>query len=436
MEPDASGLFAEADLENLQLSDSEDEMLNEALMTFSTMESLSLTNEFPEINLPDELEYVASVRWRQLLAHWKRHELINILTSHPSSIHLTDSTIYEPDPTIEWSSSASTTSVDFHVRKREKAMEKQAILTPSTKNLSGLTPAHPFELQTLSRFTTHIGMSFETTSPNEKDLQMLDAVSLKQVVEGDEITVEQLLHLAGDTHGKFSRLIGRLAVYASQDYNPANMEDYEDADNVTYSVDIKDAQAIQRKADSKYEGELSQVKDILRAQVVFPTEEALVCAFTLLSQYCSWSSSPQSAASQVVSEVGLKAEIVRIKNLFAVTSTGQPCMVDFPTGYRHLLLNIRPDDGLLAGKCQTRLFSALMIVGPPNSLLQRFNFNWRRSITNWETKVITFIVKFSMPTWKCRVQLIMTRMGQLGIRRCRCWMQSYAAILRSRGQTH
>lgn len=33
MEPDASGLFAEADLENLQLSDSEDEMLNEALMT-------------------------------------------------------------------------------------------------------------------------------------------------------------------------------------------------------------------------------------------------------------------------------------------------------------------------------------------------------------------------------------------------------------------
>lgn len=279
-------------------------------------------------------------------------------------------------------------------------------------------------------------MSFETTSPNEKDLQMLDAVSLKQVVEGDEITVEQLLHLAGDTHGKFSRLIGRLAVYASQDYNPANMEDYEDADNVTYSVDIKDAQAIQRKADSKYEGELSQVKDILRAQVVFPTKGALVCAFTLLSQYCSWSSSPQSAASQVVSEVGLKAEIVRIKNLFAVTSTGQPCMVDFPTGYRHLLLNIRPDDGLLAGKCQTRLFSALMIVGPPNSLLQRFNFNWRRSITNWETKVITFIVKFSMPTWKCRVQLIMTRMGQLGIRRCRCWMQSYAAILRSRGQTH
>ena len=125
-------------------------------------------------------------------------------------------------------------------------------------------------------------------------------------------------------------------------YGEGNLE------NVTFSVDIKDALVIQRKAGTKYNGELLRVKDVLRAQVVFPSEGSLVCAFTFLNQYCSLSTA-NDTGSEVIQEIGLKAEIVRIKNLFAVNSSGKPCRVMLPTGYRHLLLNVRLDDSFLVG---------------------------------------------------------------------------------------
>ena len=345
VELDASGLFAEADVGSGsgQLPEDEDEMSNEALLTFSTMTNLSLTNAFPKIELPDELEYVASIRWRQLLANWKHQEMIDVMTRRPSSLHFTDHCIYNVDPTVQWSSSASTTSVDYYVRKHEKVVEKQAILIPQTNNLSGMTPSYPFELQTLSRFITHVGIPFADDSNTT-----VTSAEIKHDLEG-EVTVDRLLHLVGEKHGKFSRLIDRLAVFASQDYSPSQMDGYNGTDNVTFSVDIKDAVAIEQKAGTKYDGELLQVKDALRAQVVFPTEGSLVCAFAFLNQYCSLSTS-QVASSKIAQEIGLKSEIVRIKNLFAVISTGQPCHTDLPTGYRHLLLNVRIDDGVLAGK--------------------------------------------------------------------------------------
>jgi hypothetical protein len=352
-EPDESGFLAVAgmDSESVQLPEGEDEMLNEALMAFSTMTNLSLANEFPKIELPDELEYVASIRWQQLLAYWKHHEMISVMTSSPSSLHLADHRIYDADPSAHWSSSASTTSVDYLVRKHEQVFMDRALLVSATKNLSGLPLSYPFELKSLSRFTTHIGIRFidESTSQTASDGGPSEALQkIKHELVGD-ITVEKLLHMAGEKHGKFSCLIDRLAVFASQDYNPSQLEDYDASKNVAFSVDIKDAKAIQQKAKNKYAGELAEVKDVLRAQVVFPTEGSLVCAFAFLNQYCSLSTT-QNSGSKIVHEIGLKSEIVRIKNLFAVNPTGQPCQVDLPTGYRHLLLTVRLDNGILAGK--------------------------------------------------------------------------------------
>ena len=343
-ELDASGLFAQADADcqSAQLSE-DDGMLHEALLAFSTMTNLSLTNAFPKIELPDDLEYVASIRWRQLLANWKHREMIDVMTRGPPSLHFTDRTIYNGDPSVTWSSSASTTSVDNHIRRRETVRCHQVVLAPCSKNLSGLTPSYPFELQSLSRFITHVGVpftdSFSTTA---------SATEIKHVVPG-EVTVEKLLYLAGEKHGKFSKLIDRLAVFASHDYNPSQMYGEGSLRNVAFSVDIKDALAIQRKAGAKYSGELLRVKDVLRAQVVFPTEGSLVCAFTFLNQYCSISTASDTG-SEIIHEIGLKAEIARIKNLFAVDSSGKPCRVMLPTGYRHLLLNVRLDDSILVGK--------------------------------------------------------------------------------------
>lgn len=355
-ELDASGLFAEAGIDSQSAQFLEDDgMLNEALLTFLTMSNLSLTNAFPKIELPDELEYVASIRWRQLLANWKHQEMIEAMTKRHSSLHFSDRSVYTVDPSARWSSSASTTSVDYFIRKREDVVYNQVVLAPLTLNLSGMAPSYPFELQSLSRFITHVGSRSIDFSNN-----VTAVTEIKHVLDG-EVTVERLLHLAGEKHGKFSRLINQLAVFASQDYNPSQMDGYERPDNVVFSVDIKDAIAIHHKAATKYAGNLLEVKDVLRAQVVFPTEGSLVCAFTFLNQYCTLSTSHESS-SKIVEQIGVKSEIVRIKNLFAVTTNGEPCCVNLPTGYRHLLLNIRLDNSVLAGKFQgSRLFRTLIL---------------------------------------------------------------------------
>jgi hypothetical protein len=351
-DPNATGLFAEADLdsESDRLQEEEDDMLNEALMAFSVMANLPLTNEFPQIKLSADLEYLASVRWRQLLANWKHTEMIGVMTRRPSSMHFSDPFLYTVDHKTIWSSSASTTSVDHNVRKREKMLENSFLLLPSTKNRSGMAPSFPFGVRSLSRFTMHIG----TVATDEPSAQQTFGSKIPKLVRSfchGEPSVEKLLHLAGENHWRFSRLIEKLAVFASQDYHPGQVTGY-DVDNVSFSVDIKDAAAVQRKAAIKYEGDLMQVKDILRAQVVFPTEGSLICALNFLNQYCSVSISQQRC--KLVEELGLRVEIVRIKNLFAINSTGQPCPACLPTGYRHILVNVRLDERLIAGKLQLK----------------------------------------------------------------------------------
>jgi hypothetical protein len=130
-------------------------------------------------------------------------------------------------------------------------------------------------------------------------------------------------------------------------------------EDVSFSVDIKDSCAIQHKANKKYGGNLICVKDILRAQIVFPNESSLLCGLIFLNEYSLLSQGDERRAP-IVKEVGLKAEIVRIKNLFAATSNGEPCRSYLPTGYRHMLLNIRVDDGFLAGKLSTHNKSLFM----------------------------------------------------------------------------
>lgn len=340
----ASGLFAEADINSSSPLEDEDEMLNEALMAFSTMKNMSLANKFPKLKLPDDLEYVASIRWRQLLANWKHNEMMRVMTCSPSSLHFTSKRFHNIDPTIEWSSLASTTTIEWYRRKHEDVLSDRPMISASTSNLNGLIPNYPFELQNLSSFITHIGsQSHNVSSSNEKEKQK---VLVKHNVSNDA-TVEDLLRLAAEKHKQFSILIRQLVIFASQDNRHEQSDDYE-TQYLQSSVDIKDAKAIRAKADKKYKGDLLQVKDVLRAQIVFPTEGALICAFALLNQYCSFTSST-TKVNNIVEEVGIKVEIVRIKNLFAMPPSSQSC-AQLPTGYKHLLITLRLNDSIVAGK--------------------------------------------------------------------------------------
>ena len=43
-------------------------------------------------------------------------------------------------------------------------------------------------------------------------------------------------------------------------------------------------------------------------------------------------------------------KIIRFKNLFRVSPMGMVVPSDLPTGYRHILVNLRLDDGMVVGE--------------------------------------------------------------------------------------
>ena len=112
--------------------------------------------------------------------------------------------------------------------------------------------------------------------------------------------------------------------------------------SVAYSLGVKTKEAIKKKADRKYAGDILQVKDILRGELVFVDESSLVLALLQLRRLCS------NFQEDVTGET--KFEIVRVKNLFHKSALGVLCPSVLPTGYRHILVNVRLNGLLLAGK--------------------------------------------------------------------------------------
>lgn len=97
---------------------------------------------------------------------------------------------------------------------------------------------------------------------------------------------------------------------------------------------VKSRERVVSKAILKYKGDVTEVKDILRGSVFAPNDSSLVCALLSLSK-----------ASRDMSLI----TIVRLKNLFRVANLGTLVPTNLPTGYRHVLVNIRLSNGLLAG---------------------------------------------------------------------------------------
>ena len=87
-----------------------------------------------------------------------------------------------------------------------------------------------------------------------------------------------------------------------------NEVDFEEA---TYTIDVKDAASIEKKARRKYQGDLLQVKDVLRAQIVFPTEGSLICGlpfFTNLPRIpLTWYRRPKEEKTKLPQPQSLKS---------------------------------------------------------------------------------------------------------------------------------
>ena len=133
------------------------------------------------------------------------------------------------------------------------------------------------------------------------------------------------------------------------------------ASRVSYSVGVKSEGSVIDKAGRKYEGDIFRVKDCLRAQVVLPNESTLVCAMLSLQYICS---------DKARISTGKRMKIIRIKNLFRLSPLGVIVPTDLPTGYRHILVNVRLSDGLVA-EIQFQLEKMYKVLGEDGYRLHR-----------------------------------------------------------------
>jgi hypothetical protein len=115
---------------------------------------------------------------------------------------------------------------------------------------------------------------------------------------------------------------------------------------ISSSVGVKDYSSIRKKATRKYNGDVSQVKDALRGEITFPDEGSLICGLYSLHSLAEHNGNREKIGS---AKSVPSFKIVRLKNLFRTTRAGNEFYHSLPTGYRHILVNLRLNGGLIAG---------------------------------------------------------------------------------------
>ena len=314
----------------------DDEMLDEALVQFSSVDSLTFTFQRQGCASTDDL---AVLSWEQLTACWKHSEMSESLVWRPSSYHFPD----VADVTDNRTECGSSDQSKSHVHQNphfplELHSPRPAELQREMRKLDGL-PSSPQEaaISYLAFFTESLGARVPRLQG-----PLRHSIDLKSGAD----VVDQLLQSAESLMKHFSLIVEDTTAFAAQSVRRAN-------DGCTmltwHMVGIKERKSIIQKAERKYGGDVKQVKDILRGQIVFADEGAMICGLSRLSK-----TSEQSDIEFQGTEVSCFS-ICRIKNLFARERLFGPLVRStLPTAYRHILVTLRFHSGLLAGESIVR----------------------------------------------------------------------------------
>ena len=144
-----------------------------------------------------------------------------------------------------------------------------------------------------------------------------------------------LLSVAQSDLNYFTSIVGELIQFSVEKSTFLNAHK-----TTEFSTHTKKQEDILTKAKRKYQGDVLQVKDILRGSILFQDETSLFRSLLFLHHYSQ--SHPEFC-------------IVRVKNLFWSLYDGYGTRTDLPTGYRHILVNVRLKSGLLAGSSKKSL---------------------------------------------------------------------------------
>jgi hypothetical protein len=365
------------------------EVLNDELLLTSSLRNLDCG--FPTFELPKHLGMIANLRWRQLVARWKHDATVQELLRRPCCEHISERCSPDSDSGHGSGSVTSCSSNTFAgTRRRDSILDYMLGSLKLTKQLSGFSPLGNTDVPTL---TTYL-----TTFASHRDVlasQQRTEATLKHELDG-EPSLEGLVRIAKMRYGMFSLLMEKVAKFATDNYHPAQSL-FPNEFHVSFSVDIKEPGAIQKKADRKYGGDVAQVKDVLRSQLLFPDEGSLICAVIFLNGLANTATQENT---QVTASTDVAFDMVRVKNLFAVQPNGGKIAPSpLPTGYRHVLVNIRTVDGFLIGKLYENEDVNRELLQPNFIPLvaQKYSFSSCQFSKSLELMATTYTVKCLIP---------------------------------------
>ena len=317
-------LFQESEALNRDDSASK---LQETLLEFSTIYPLDLP--LRHVEFPSSVKFIGKRKWRQLVANWKHLEIFREMVT---------GTLY--------SSIIGNRSMDDEVNSECASTGRLGTNECSNIELGGV-PIRPNDDKanttilrqmnvypknvTISSFLAGI-KSFETQ--NQKIRHLVTTSGTNEAAQPIDI-----LHDAAQRNVPvLTSIVRDMVAFASI----SNSNQSEQA-TIIYAIDVKDRTAIDRKAKRKYGGDIFQVKDVLRSQITFRNDRELVCGLIRLLQKVNAPADTDVADTE-------KIMLIRIKNLLSCNSFSELPISPLPTGYRHVLLNLRLPDGLIFGK--------------------------------------------------------------------------------------
>ena len=331
------------------------EHFHETLMAFSSLENLQFLEDFPHRKSPEVSKSMASLIWRQLLANWKHAESCRAMLTRPSSIPLSNlvrqTGFFDDNDTL----SSSMSTINFRFDAKNVSFSNDFVSADAYSLLRNIHDncydrTHKDYL-VLTRFLCDIGplpslygvSCRRNGSAIHSSLRHDFSTTHKTNQQEDTPTITDIQKEAKEQLTNLEIVIDCIVQYST--HNDPQTIDTE-GDYISSSAGVKDYSSIRKKATRKYNGDVSQVKDALRGEITFPDEGSLICGLYSLHNLAEHNGNRKKIGS---TKSVPSFKIVRLKNLFRTTKAGSEFYHSLPTGYRHILVNLRLNGGLIAG---------------------------------------------------------------------------------------
>ena len=324
--------------------------VDEALLAFSSLDDVNFLAKINAFPSTEPVHVTSSLLWRHLLARWKHTEIWKAMTARSCTLksrspedasHLSD---------IDSLSSASTSKFKFHEGTIDfsQFVERDSIYSEMHRMSGFNRQSLDGDVVTLTGYICDIGpISFEMSNGTTQESNYLrQTISTETPKNGTEKADEttSLMKLAEDSKSTLARIVDSIVKFSGQNA-PLNPEIEQDP--VFSTVSVKSSSSAKAKASRKYDDDVTRVLDFLRASIVFPDEGSLVCGLVRL--WCLAKETTDNSYGR--GEKGHPGiEILRLKNHFRTSPAGHAYLPPLPTGYRHILINIRLETGIIAGK--------------------------------------------------------------------------------------